>query len=99
MTLSEIDRTRLRACSAIITNNRRELEWAVTLPVETLGQDLMREAEQALAGAPVPGEHGIIRITNYLPSVVQFVGQRSVLLFPRIARKLLRVSGLHHRMF
>lgn len=99
MTIGELERNRLRVCSAILTRNRRELEWAAALPAATVGSDLMREVEQALSDAPVPGEHGIIRMTNYLPAVVQYVGQRAVLLLPRVARRLLRASGLHHRMF
>ena len=99
MTVGASDRTRLRVCSAILTNNRRELEWAAGLPRDVVGPELMEEVEQALADAPVPGEHGIVRLTNHLPAVVQYAGQRAVLLFPRIARRLLRASGLHHRMF
>lgn len=99
MTVGASEGTRLRVCSAILTNNRRELEWAAGLPRDVVGPELMGEVEQALADAPVPGEHGIVRLTNHLPAVVQYVGQRAVLLFPRIARRLLRASGLHHRMF
>lgn len=99
MTVKEIDRIRLRVCSAVLTNNRRELEWAAGLPRDVVGPELMVEVAQALADAPVPGEHGIVRLTNHLPAAVQYAGQRAVLFFPRIARRLLRASGLHHRMF
>lgn len=99
MTVGEIDMIRLRVCSAVLTNNRRELEWAAGLPRDVVGPELIRELDRALADAPVPGEHGIVRLTNYLPAIVQYVGQRAILLFPRTARRLLRASGLHHRMF
>lgn len=99
MTLTESDRNVLRVCSAILTNNRRELEWAVNLPATTMPEELFKEAREALELAPIPGEHGLVRLVNYLPAPIQYVGQRAILLFPRIARRLLRNSGLHHRMF
>lgn len=99
MTISADDKIRLRVCSAILTMNRRELEWAIVQPRMIIGEDLFSEALKALEKAPIPGEHGLVQMTNYLPAWVQYVGQRAVLLFPSIARRLLRSSGLHHQMF
>lgn len=97
--MDDKDRLQLRVCSAILTNNRRELEWAVAQPRDLVGEELYAEAALALQSAPIPGEHGLVQMTNYLPAWVQYIGQRAVLLFPSIARRLLRSSGLHHQMF
>ena len=97
--MDEITRVQLRVCSAILTNNRSEIEWALSQPTSVVGEDLYKEAQRVYSLAPVPGKHGLVYLTNYLPAWVQYIGQRSVLLFPSIARKLLRSSGLHHRMF
>lgn len=99
MTISADDKIRLRVCSAILTLNRRELEWAIAQSRAIIGEDLFSEAMKALEKAPTPGEYGLVQMTNYLPAWVQYVGQRAVLLFPSIARRLLRSSGLHHQMY
>lgn len=99
MTLSQQEKIQLRVCSAILTLNRRELEWAVSQTSDLVGQELLDEATAALLKAPIPGEHGLVQMTNYLPAWIQYVGQRAVLLFPSLARRLLRSSGLHHQMF
>jgi hypothetical protein len=97
--MDDATRIQLRVCSAILTNNRRELEWATAQPIAIVGDDLHKEAQAAFASAPIPGNHGLVHLTNYLPAFVQYIGQRAVLLFPRIARRILRSSGLHHQMF
>ncbi len=97
--MDEITRVQLRVCSAILTNNRREIEWALSQPMNVVGEDLYKEAQDAYSAAPIPGKHGLVHMTNFLPAWVQYIGQRAVLLFPSIARKLLRSSGLHHQMF
>lgn len=99
MSLSESERIRLRACGAVLTSNRRELEWASAQSPEVLGDDLTHEIAASLAGAPVPGESRLVRATTLLPAWVQYAGQRAVLLFPRLARRLLRGTGLHNQMF
>jgi hypothetical protein len=97
--MDDNEKIRLRVCSAILTNNRRELEWATSQPIAIVGEDLHKEAQAAYVVAPIPGNHGLVHLTNYLPAFVQYIGQRAVLLFPRIARRILRSSGLHHQMF
>ena len=97
--MDEKDHLQLRVCSAILTHNRRELEWAVTQSRDTVGHELYDEALKALDDAPIPGEHGLVQMTNYLPAWIQYIGQRAILLFPSVARRLLRSSGLHHQMF
>lgn len=97
--MNDIDHLQLRVCSAIFTQHRRELEWAVSQPRDTVGHELYAEALKALEDAPIPGEHGLVQMTNYLPAWIQYIGQRAVLLFPSVTRRLLRSSGLHHQMF
>ena len=97
--MDESDRIQLRVCSAIITHHRTELLWAASLPEGTIDSELAREVKAALEVAPVPGQHGLVRLTIYLPAWVQYVGQRAILLFPKLSARLLRSSGLHHQMF
>ena len=95
----DTDRLQLRVCSAILTHNRRELEWAVSQPRDIIGDELYEEVLRAWEHAPIPGEHGLVQMTNYFPAWIQYIGQRAVLLFPSVARRLLRSSGLHHQMY
>jgi hypothetical protein len=97
--MDEKDRLQLRVCSAILTHHRRELEWSVSQSRDIIGRELHDEALKAFQDAPIPGKHGLVQMTNYLPAWIQYIGQRAVLLFPRVARRLLRNSGLHHQMF
>ena len=99
MNLSEQERAQLRACSAVLTLNRRELEWAAEQPRDVLGLELCDEVRKALTSAPVPGESSLVRMTTYLPAWIQYVGQRAVLLFPSLSRRILRGTGLHHQMY
>ena len=93
------DRLRLRVCTALLTNSRPQLEWAATLDQQILGNELSASVHEALKHAPIPGNHGLVRLTMYLPAWVQYVGQRMILLFPKLTHRLLRSSGLHHQMF
>jgi hypothetical protein len=97
--MDEKDRIQLRVCSAIITHHRAELLWASSLPDGIIGYELDCEVKAALEVAPEPGRHGLIRVTMYLPAWVQYVGQRFILLFPKLSARVLRSSGLHHQMY
>lgn len=99
MILTDDERAQLRACSAVLTLNRRELEWAAGQRDGVLGPELLDEVRSALLSAPIPGSSGLVRMTMYLPAWVQFVGQRAVLLFPSLARRILRSTGLHHQTY
>ena len=99
MTDDELTRARLRVCSAIITNNYQQLQWAVNQKPEVVGEALFREAYEKLATAPIPGDNRLVNLSRRLPAWAQFVGQRSVLLFPKLARRILRTSGIHHESF
>jgi hypothetical protein len=97
--VDENDRIRLQVCSALLTNHRAQLEKALDIPVEIIGNELHAAVIIAVSSAPIPGNHGLVKMTMYLPAWVQYVGQRGVLLFPKLASRLLRSSGLHHQMF
>lgn len=97
--MDDNNRLRLRVCSALLTKSRPQLEWALTLDQEIIGKELSAEVHEALKTAPIPGDHGLVRLTMYLPAWVQYVGQRAVLLFPKLASRILRSSGLHHQMY
>lgn len=97
--MDDRDRIQLRVCSAILTHHRGELLWASSLPEGSIDSELTAQVKTALEIAPVPGQHGLVRLTMYLPAWAQYVGQRVVLLFPKLASRLLRSSGLHHQMY
>ena len=97
--MDENERLRLRACSAILANNKAQIEWASTINAQVLGQELTEEVSEALRRAPIPGKHGLVRLTMYLPAWAQYLGQRLILLYPKLAQRLLRSSGLHHQMY
>ena len=99
MSLDDAARVRLRVCTAIITNNREQLKWAIDQDPEVIGEDLFREAVERLHRAPIPGENRLVNLSRRLPAWVQFVGQRGVLLLPRLSRKILHTSGIHHESF
>ena len=86
--MDESGRIQLRVCSAIITHHRTELLWATSLPEGTIDSELALEVKAALEVAPVPGQHGLVRLTMYLPAWVQYVGQRAILLFPKLSARL-----------
>lgn len=97
--MDERDRIQLRVCSAILTHHRGELLWAASLPEGTIDDDLAQRVQKVLETAPVPGQHSLVRLTMFLPAWIQYAGQRALLLFPKLASRLLRSSGLHHQMY
>lgn len=97
--MDENEKIQLRVCSALLTNHRAELEKALEVPEDILGPDLHQAVREKIKNAPVPGDHALVKLTMYLPAWVQYIGQRAVLLFPRLAFKLLRSSGLHQQMY
>jgi len=97
--LSAGQRRELVLCSAILTRNRRELDRLLADGQTSPDVDLMNEARRIRDNAPIPGEHPAVRLAQRLPVRIQYFGQRAILLFPKVARRLLRSSGLHHQMF
>ena len=93
------EKVRLRVCSALLTNHRAELQKALEIPEHVLGLELLNAVRKSVKDAPIPGDHALVKLTMYLPAWVQYIGQRAVLLFPRLAFKLLRSSGLHQQMY
>lgn len=97
--VDENEKVRLRVCSALLTNHRAELQKALEIPEQVLGSELLNAVRESVQDAPIPGDHALVKLTMYLPAWVQYIGQRAVLLFPRLAFKLLRSSGLHQQMY
>jgi hypothetical protein len=97
---SDILHLELRAISAIFDLNRSQLERVIADAKKIgLATSLVNAATEALVKAPIPGDHGLVRVTQHLPAWIQYLGQRLILLSPRIAIRLLRTSGLHHQAF
>jgi hypothetical protein len=97
--MDDNEKIRLRVCSALITRHRAELQKALDYPEDVLGEELHQAIRAAIKTAPVPGDHVLVKLTMYLPAWMQYVGQRVILLFPKVASRLLRSSGLHQQMY
>ena len=97
--MDENERIRLRVCSALLTRHRAELEKALDIPEDVLGLELHQAVREAIEDAPIPGDHVLVKLTMFLPTWIQYVGQRAILLFPTVASRLLRSSGLHQQMY
>jgi hypothetical protein len=53
--MDENEKVRLRACSALLTNNRREIETALQHSEEVLGRELKKRLSEQLENAPIQG--------------------------------------------
>lgn len=97
--VDDAENIQMRACSAVLTKNFREIKTIIDAEVDQLPEDLSLALLCSLKDAPIPGEHSLVKFTMYLPAWMQYIGQRAILLFPRLAFRLLRSSGLHHQMY
>jgi hypothetical protein len=98
--LSEDDRYMLQVCSAIITNNVAQSQALLKSPQAVqLPASLRAELSQVATPRAPSRVDALVRATYYLPAWVQYVGQRVVLLSPRMAHWLLRKTRLHHRWY
>jgi len=95
-----VDAYVLNVCSAIITKNQQaaakllEDSDSHSLPV-----DLHGELVEVARTRPASSMNYVVRLSYYLPAWMQYVGQRLVLLSPRLGYWLLRMTRLHHRWY
>jgi hypothetical protein len=100
VTNHNVDAYVLNVCSAIITKNQHaaakllEDSASHSLPV-----DLHGELVEVARTRPASSMNYVVRLSYYLPAWVQYVGQRLVLLSPRLGHWLLRKTKLHHRWY
>ena len=98
--LSEDDRYMLQVCSAIITKHVAQSQALLESPrVIQLSASLRAELSQVATPRAPSRMDVLVRTTYYLPAWIQYVGQRLVLLSPRMAHWLLRKTRLHHRWY
>lgn len=89
---------RLLAATALLSGNPTLLRQATDVAVEGLDDEVRTALEEA-TDREVSGPSRLMRIANVLPAPVQFVAQRLVLVSPRLARAILRRTGLHHQLY
>ena len=89
---------RLFAATALLSGNPTLLEQAEALGPERLGVDL-HHAVLANGIGRSQGGGFLLRAANLLPAPLQYVAQRMVLVSPRLARAILRRTGLHHQLY
>lgn len=88
------------ACSVVITGNREEAKrLLVSTNVERLPNALLFDLHELAKEPSKTLMLSLVRTSAFFPAWVQFVGQRAVLLFPRISFWVLRKTRLHHRWF
>ena len=90
----------LEVCSAIITKNQQSAMKLLEQPTsQVLPVDLRNELIEVARPHSVSTVSGIVRLSYYLPAWMQYVGQRLVLLSPRLAHWVLRKTRIHHRWY
>jgi hypothetical protein len=90
----------MRVCSALITENINELNrLRNTDGYDGISAELKAEAERLITGHTQTRTPWFIRATYWLPATIQIAGQRAVLLFPRLAHRVLRASKVHQQWY
>jgi len=95
-----VDAYQLNVCSAIITSNQQAAAKLLVDPAsDALPADLHGELIELARTRPASSMNNVVRLSYYLPAWVQYIGQRLVLLSPRVGYWLLRKTKLHHRWY
>lgn len=90
----------MHVCSALITNNIRELiRIRDEYGFDSVSIELRKEAESRIGKGLPTKTPWFIKWTYWLPASIQMLGQRAVLLSPKLANKILRSSGIHHQWY
>lgn len=90
----------MRVCGALLSNNVRELiRIRDNYGFDSITSELREEAMEVIGDGVVPPPPWFIRMTYWLPASIQMLGQRAVLLSPKLAHRILRASGIHHQWY
>lgn len=96
----EVDDFVLQVCTAVLTQNH---ELSVKLAADPAAQLLPDDIRAELCAVAIPHRetwlHRVVRLSYYTPAWVQFLGQRLVLLSPRLGHWVLRKTRIHHRWY
>ena len=96
----EVDDFVLQVCAAVLTQNH---ELSVKLAANPAAQLLPDDIRAELCAVAIPHRetwlHRVVRLSYYTPAWVQFLGQRLVLLSPRLGHWVLRKTRIHHRWY
>jgi len=100
VTNHNLDAYLLTVCSAVITNNQQAAAKLLVDPAsDSLPTDLRDELIEVAKTRPASSMNNVVRLSYYLPAWVQYIGQRLVLMSPRVGYWLLRKTKLHHRWY
>ena len=90
----------LRACSVVLTRNREEaIRLLESANLDRLPNGLLAELRDVANEPSKTWMSSIVHASYFMPAWVQFIGQRAVLVSPRLAYWVLRKTRLHHRWF
>lgn len=97
---ADVESLELRVCSAILTGNRDEaLKLLSHEGIDGIRPELLAGVRQLSADSHRSWLSAVVRASYFLPSWVQFIGQRAILASPRLAHWVLRKTRIHHRLY
>lgn len=90
----------MQVCSVVLTHNHDEATKLLKHPqTERIPPDLLAELRHTVKVPPKTWLSQLVRISYFLPGWIQFLGQRAVLVSPRLAHWVLRKTRVHHRWY
>ena len=95
---SAADEARLRAAVALMSGNPSLLAAAERSDAALLDDELRAAVVRARASARAGGG-ALVALASLLPVRLQQLAQRVALANPRVARAILRRTGVHHQLF
>jgi len=90
----------LQVCSVVVTRNHALARRLVgSSAVQMLDSDLRSELQALAQPMRDTWLSRLVNLSYYMPAWVQYVGQRVILLSPRLAHWVLRQTRIHHRWY
>jgi hypothetical protein len=90
----------MQACSVVLTRNHDEAVKLLKHPqIDSVPLDLLAELRHTAEVPRITLLSRLVRVSYYLPAWIQFLGQRAVLVSPRLAHWVLRKTRIHHRWY
>lgn len=99
MSLTESELLEIRLLFALLTHNRQQLKELLPQCAHSADAQLYTAVRKSVDTRTTSRASKLVALSGRLPAWVQFLGQRAVLLSPRIAQALLIRTGLHHQKF
>jgi hypothetical protein len=90
----------MQVCSVVLTRNHDGAVKLLKHPqIERIPPDLLAELRHTAEVPRITLLSRLVRVSYYLPAWIQFLGQRAVLVSPRLAHWVLRKTRIHHRWY